>query len=116
MAARSLESTIARLLTVGTYISVALVAIGTAVLLGTGRSPLEAAPAFDPAGILPALAALRPEGFLWLGIVGLVATPAARVLAALVGYGRMGDRAMVAIAVLILGVIAAGVAAGVAFG
>ena len=116
MAARSLESTIARLLTVGTYISVMLVAVGTAVLLGSGRSPLAAASAFDPATIVPDLAALRPEGFLWLGIVGLLATPATRVLAALVGYGRAGDRAMVVIAVLILGVIAAGVAAGVAFG
>jgi uncharacterized membrane protein len=50
--------------------------------------------------------ALRPAGFIWLGLAVVVATPAARVLAALVGYARQGDRAMAVVAALILAVIA----------
>jgi uncharacterized membrane protein len=116
MAARSLESTIARLLTVGTYLSIALVAVGSLLLIGSGRSPLEAAPPFDPAGVLVDVAALRPEGFLWLGIIAVLAAPATRVLVGLVGFGRAGEWIMVGVSGLILLVIAAGVIAGVAAG
>jgi uncharacterized membrane protein len=51
------------------------------------------------------LVALRPAGFLWLGMVAVVATPAARVVASLVGYARRGERDMMLIAGLILVVI-----------
>jgi uncharacterized membrane protein len=113
---RSLESTIARLLTVGTYVSAGLVAIGALLLVGEGRSPLDTAPALDPGRLQPDLLGLRPAGFLWLGILGVVVTPAARVAAALVGFARSGERAMVLVAALILVVIAIGVAAGTAAG
>src|SRR5207244_5547745 len=93
--ARSLESSIARLLTVGTYGSIALVAVGVVLMLAAGSSPLGAAPGFDLDRLEADLGALRPEGFLWLGILGLIATPASRVAAALVGYARSGERAMV---------------------
>lgn len=111
-----LEGTIARLLAAGTYASVALLVVGTALLLVEGRSPLDVGPAFDPGSIPADLVALRSAGFLWLGILGLVATPSARVVAALVGYGRLGDRRMAGVAILILVVIVAGVIAGMAGG
>jgi uncharacterized membrane protein len=114
--ARTLESSIGRLLAVGTYASIALVAIGTVLLLASGVSPLDVAPRFDLGTVGADLGALRPAGLLWLGILGLIATPAARVAAALVGYARNGERAMVVVAALILVVIAIGVAAGVAAG
>jgi uncharacterized membrane protein len=113
---RALESSIARLLTVGTYVSIGFVAVGTLLLIASGQSPLDAAPGLDPARIPGDLLALRPAGFLWLGILGLLATPAARVVAALVGYARVGERAMVLVAGLILVVIAAGVITGTAAG
>jgi uncharacterized membrane protein len=109
---RSLESSIARLLTIGTYASIALVAVGAVLMLAGGVSPLDPAPGFDPSRIGSDLAALRPAGFLWLGILGLIATPAARVTAALAGYARTGERAMVVVSILILAVIAIGVATG----
>jgi len=109
-----LESSIGRLLTIGTYVSVGLIAIGTLLLIGSGRSPLDAAPALDPARLLPDLAGLQPAGFLWLGILGVVATPAARVAAALVGFSRSGERRMAFVAAAILVVIAIGVATGTA--
>jgi uncharacterized membrane protein len=111
---RSLESSIARLLTIGTFVSVGLIAVGTVLLIGSGRSPLDTAPALDPGGLATDLLGLRPAGFLWLGILGVVATPAARVAAALVGFSRSGERRMVLVAAAILVVIAIGVVTGTA--
>ncbi len=105
-----LEPVLGRLLTAGTYLAVVLVGVGVAGLLLAGRSPLgpDVAP-FDP-GRLPAdLAAGRAEGFLWLGIVVAIATPGARVGAALVGYARRGERVMAAVSAAVLAVIAIGV-------
>jgi uncharacterized membrane protein len=115
-ASRSLESSIARVLTVGTYLAVGLIAIGTLVLIGAGRSPLDAAPALDPGRLASDLLGLQPAGFLWLGILGVIATPAARVAAALIGFARSGERAMALVAGAILVVIAIGVASGTAAG
>jgi uncharacterized membrane protein len=74
--------------------------------------PLAPAPAFDPAQIPADLAALRPAGFLWLGILGVLATPATRVAASLLGYVRSGERLMAGVSLAILIVIAAGVITG----
>jgi uncharacterized membrane protein len=113
-AARSLEIAIGRLLTIGTYASVGLVALGTILLIGRGSSPLDAAPTFDLGHVPGDLIALRPDGFLWLGILGVIATPAARVVAALIGYARAGERRMVLVAASILVVIAIGIVTGTA--
>ena len=112
----SLEDAIARLLRVGTYASVVLLLVGTILLLVEGRSPLDLGPIFDPGTIAVDLVALRSAGFLWLGIVGLIATPSARVVAALVGYARRGDARMASVAALILVVLVAGVIAGLGGG
>ena len=109
-----LERTIARLLSIGTLASMASIAVGVVGMAATGRSPLDVAPALDLARLPADLVALRPAAFLWLGLVGLVATPSARVLAALVGYLREGERAMALVAGLILLVVALGVLAGTA--
>jgi uncharacterized membrane protein len=107
-----LESIIARVLTVGTYVSVGLIALGVLAMAAAGVDPLATAPAFDLTKIPGDLAALRPAGFLWLGILGVLATPASRVAASLVGYLRTGERLMVAVSAAILIVIAAGVVTG----
>jgi uncharacterized membrane protein len=111
---RSLESSIGRLLTIGTYCSVGLIAVGTVLLIGSGRSPLDVAPFLDPGRLAADLLGLQPAGFLWLGILGVVATPAARVAAALVGFSRSGERRMALVAAAILIVIAIGVVTGTA--
>jgi uncharacterized membrane protein len=111
---RSLESSIGRVLTIGTYLSVGLIAAGTLLLIGSGRSPLDVAPALDPGRLAADLFRLQPAGFLWLGILGVVATPAARVGAALIGFSRSGERAMALVAAAILVVIAIGVVTGTA--
>jgi uncharacterized membrane protein len=108
----TLESSIARVLTIGTYASVGLIALGVVAMAAVGVDPLAPAPGFDPATIPADLAALRPAGFLWLGILGVLVTPASRVGASLVGYLRSGERLMAGVSVAILIVIAAGVVTG----
>jgi uncharacterized membrane protein len=111
-AARStdIERIVARLLTVGTYGSVAVLAVGTAMMLASGVKPLAGWPPFDLGQSGDDLVHLRPLGFLWLGLIAVVATPASRVAASLIGFLRTGERLMAMIAVLILAVIALSVA------
>jgi uncharacterized membrane protein len=104
--AADLERSVARLLTIGTYASIALLVAGVVALAAGGRSPLDPGPGFDLGRIAPDLAALRPEGFLWLGVLLILATPSARVATSLVGYLRRGDRSMAVVSILILSVIA----------
>jgi uncharacterized membrane protein len=105
-----LERAVARLITAGTYLSVALIAAGVILMAAAGRSPLAAAPPLDPATFSADIASLRPEPFLWLGLIAAIGTPTARVVASLIGYLGRGERAMAGISVAILGVIAVGVA------
>ena len=111
-----LEPALARVLQVGTSISIALVAVGTILLVGGGTSPLAASPALQVDRLLPDILGGRPAGFLWLGILGICVTPALRVAGALVGFWRRGERRMVGVALLILVVVAAGVVTGLLAG
>jgi uncharacterized membrane protein len=111
-----LDRTIARILTIGTYLSVGLLAIGVALMALNGISPLATAPPLDPALLLAQIRAADPVGFLWLGLIVVIATPIARVTASLVGYARDGERAMVLVSIAILVVIATSVALAVGLG
>ena len=111
-----LESILARVLQAGTYASIALVAIGVVLFTGAGGSPLDPGPPLDVAGIAADVAAGQPGGFLWLGVLGIVATPGLRVVGALIGFARRGERAMTIVAALILVVVALGVIAGLVTG
>lgn len=107
------EGAIARALAVGALVAVALLVVGVALLLAAGLSPLEPTfPVFDPASVVADLIALRPEGFLWAGIVVVLATPILRVVGEALGFARGGERWLAAVATAILLVIAASVAIG----
>ncbi len=112
--ARDLERIVARLLTGGTYLSVALLAIGVVLMAVGGVSPLAGGPPFDPARLPLDLAALKPSAWLWLGLLVALATPLGRVAASLVGYLAGGERRMAFIAAAILVVVFVGVIVGVA--
>jgi uncharacterized membrane protein len=101
-----LEPAVARLLTIGTYLAISLLAIGFFLLLGSGLGPRSADGGLDIGRIPAEIAALQPAGFVWLGLIAVVATPSARVATALVGYVRRGERDMAIVAGLILIVIA----------
>ena len=108
------ERTIGRLLIVMTYVAVALLVVGVVLLAAAGISPLSGGPPFDPAAIPAELAAATPAGFLWLGLMAVIATPIVRVIGAAVAYGSTGEWTMVAISAAILVVIAIGIAIALA--
>lgn len=108
-----LERSVGRLLGVGTYASVGLLTVGVVLMLASGQSPLDPSyPGLDPARLPGDLVALRPSGFLWLGLVTAMATPAGRVVASLVGYAQVREWGMVGISLAILGVIVASIVLG----
>jgi uncharacterized membrane protein len=111
-----LEVGLARVLQIGSYASIGLVAVGTWLLVAGGVSPLDPGPPLDVSSLVGDVFALRPAGLLWLGILGIVATPGARVVGALVGFARRGERTMVLVAAAIIVVVAAGVVAGLVTG
>jgi uncharacterized membrane protein len=105
-----IERVVARLLIVGTYASVVLLGLGVTAMIATGMSPLDPAPPLDASRLFADIIGLRPAGFLWLGLLAVIATPSARVGASLIGYLRQHDRPMAIVATLILCVIALSVA------
>ena len=107
---------IGRLLIAVTYVAVALLGVGVVLLLANGISPLAGGPPLDLDRLAADVATAAPAGFLWLGILTVIATPLSRVIAAAVGFARLGDRWMVGVALAILLVIALSIATAVAAG
>ncbi len=98
---------ISGLLGAGTLAIVLAVGVGTLLVVLAGRTPVaEHGPALDVARIPGDLVALRPEGWLWLGLLLTVTLPIARVVLALVGFLRNGERRLAAVSVATLGVLA----------
>jgi uncharacterized membrane protein len=108
-----IERRIGRTLVVLTYVAVALLVAGVVLMLANGISPLDPSPAFDPATIVADIVALRPVGFLWLGLLVVLATPIVRVAGAGIGYALDRQWSMVLVAMGILTVIAVGVASAI---
>jgi uncharacterized membrane protein len=75
-------------------------------MLVAGLSPYAPAPGLDLTTLPEDLLALRPAAFMWLGLLAVIATPTARIVAALVGYLRTREWEMAGISAAILGVIA----------
>lgn len=105
-AALSIEAAIGRLLIGGTYVAIGLVLVGVAGMLLTGVDPLVhgTPPGFDLGRIPADVVALRPEGFLWAGLVTVLALPIGRVVVSGVGFLAAHDRrlALVSLAVLLV--------------
>ena len=107
-----LDRLIGRLLTIGTYASILLIAIGTVLMFASRIDPLAGGPPFEPGLIVDDIAHGRPAGFIWLGLLVLLATPIARVIVSFFGYAARGERTMAIVAALILVVMAASIALG----
>jgi uncharacterized membrane protein len=114
LAGRLFERRLGRLLIAVTYLAVALLLIGVVLLLAAGVSPLAGGPSLEPGRLVADLLALEPAGFLWLGLVAVIATPVSRVIGAAVGFARLGEPLMAAVSLAILVVIAVGVAVALA--
>ena len=110
------DRTIGRLLIAVTYVSALLLTIGVLLMVASGISPLSGGPALDLSALVADLVSLQPAGFLWLGLLTVIATPLSRVVAAAVGFALVGDRRMVVVSVAILVVISVSVATALAAG
>lgn len=108
------DRTIGRLLIGVTYAATALLTVGVALMLASGISPLSGGPAMDVDSLVGDLASLQPAGFLWLGLLLVIAIPVSRVVAAAVAFALTGERRMVGVAVAIVAVIAVSVLTAVA--
>ena len=117
-AALGLEALIARLLVVGLWLAMGLILVGVALMLATGTDPLDhgAIPPFDLAQIPSEMLALQPAGFLWAGIVLIIALPIGRVMVAGVGFLAAHDRRMALISLLVLLVVLASIVAAIGTG
>jgi uncharacterized membrane protein len=104
------ERRIGQLLIAVTYLSVALLIVGVGLMLAAGIAPTSGGPGLDLATIGSQVVALGPAGFLWLGLLAVIAAPISRVVLAAVAYARSGDWQMVAISAAILAVIGIGIA------
>ena len=111
--ARQAERLIGRLLIGITYASVALLVVGVALLIVAGISPVSGGPRMDPGRLVSDLVGLKPAGFLWLGLLAVIAAPVSRVTVALVAYVRDEDWLMVGVSTAILLVIAIAISSAV---
>ena len=107
-----LDRTVGRLLTIGTNLAVLLLAIGCVLLFAYRINPLAGGPPLEPGLIVDDITHLRPAGFMWLGLLALLATPVLRVVVSLAGFVERRERTMSIVAVLILVVIALSVVVG----
>ena len=103
------ERRIGRLLIAVTYLSVALLAIGLLLMVADGIAPTSGGPLLDLGGLPRQVVAFDPGGFLWLGLLAVIAAPIGRVVVAGVAYAGEADWLMVGISVAILAVIVVGV-------
>jgi len=101
-----LDRAIGRMLIGVTYAATVLLAVGVVLMLASGIAPSSGGPALDPGSIIDDVIALRPAGFLWVGLLLVIVTPVSRVVAAAVAFAIAGDRRMVGVAAAILAVIA----------
>ncbi len=111
MAERDTSARVGRLLTLGTYLSVALALAGVVLAGLAGKDPLAAdPPPFDLPRVPALLLAGDPAGFLWAALVASVVLPSARVALAGLGFLAEGDRRQAGIAAAVLAVLALSVA------
>jgi uncharacterized membrane protein len=95
-----------RRLAVGLCLAVALMLVG--VVLTVARPDTEVPGGASFGDMLGDLAAFEPAGFLTLGLLVLLLTPVARVVALLIVFVRRSAWLFAGLALLVLGVIAVG--------
>jgi uncharacterized membrane protein len=108
---RVLYRWISRILTIGFWGSMAIIAAGLAVA-GIQREPLgdEVAPVAE---VLPAVFDLNPQGIVDLGILLLLFTPAVYTFVSLIIFARQRDRIFVVVCCALLIIVFFSVGFGV---
>ncbi len=111
--ANAIELVVARMLVGGTYLAIGLILVGVLGMLASGIDPMAHPPAmtFDLAALPGDLVSLRPAGFIWAGIVVVMALPIGRVVVAGAGFFAAGERRLALISVLVVVVVALSIVA-----
>jgi uncharacterized membrane protein len=114
--AYTMEAAVARLLVVGTWLAMGLVLVGVILMLATGVDPLDhgAVPPFQLTAIPGEILALEPQGFLWAGIVLIIALPIGRVVVSGLGFLAARDLRMAGISLAVLVVVLVSVVSSIA--
>jgi len=99
----ALNITVSRVLTIGLISAVVLLVAG--VILTLARPGLTADHQTSVTDLPRALAGLKPGGFFTLGLLVLLATPAARVVALLFAYARRRRWMFACISLFVLAVL-----------
>jgi uncharacterized membrane protein len=101
---KNLHLAISHVLAGGLVVAVVLLLAGAALTIaGRGPSPSSATSLTD----MPrAVAALEPGGFLQLGLLVLLATPVARVIALAVGFARSRSWVFCGLSAFVLALLA----------
>jgi uncharacterized membrane protein len=99
-----LATALSRLLLVGLALAIALMVAGA--ILTAARPGMPVSHESSITGLPGALGAFDPAGFFDLGLLVLLVTPAARVVALLVAFGRRRLWTFVAVSVVVLVVLA----------
>jgi uncharacterized membrane protein len=109
-----LNTAISRVLTVGLLAAVALLLVG--VILTIARPGVAVPRVTSLRGIPSELAALHPGGFFELGLLVLLATPFARVLALCVAFARRRWWLFAGISAVVAVLLIVGAVLGVSLG
>jgi uncharacterized membrane protein len=114
--AYAMEAVVARLLVVGTWLAMGLVLAGVILMLADGIDPLDhgAVPPFQLTAIPSQILALEPVGFLWAGIVLIIALPIGRVVVSGLGFLAARDLRMAGISLAVLVVVLVSVLSSIA--
>lgn len=114
--AYAMEAVVARLLVVGTWLAMGLVLAGVILMLADGIDPLDhgAVPPFQLTAIPAEILALEPVGFLWAGIVLIIALPIGRVVVSGLGFLAARDLRMAGISLAVLVVVLVSVLSSIA--
>jgi uncharacterized membrane protein len=117
-----LDSWVATVLAAGVVVSGALIAagvVGSLVVGWTGTFSGQTLPPTDPTDfgdLWPRLMALQPLALSQAGLLLLIATPVVRVAVTALGFFGQHDRLYAAISVIVLVMLLAGLAIGLAAG
>ena len=109
-----LNRVISRVLVVGLLVALALMAVGVILTIARPEMPV---PHFTSVKDIPAqLAALDPGGFIELGLLVLIATPFARVVALGIAYACRRQWLFAGISFLVMVLLIVGAALGFSLG
>lgn len=102
------NTVISKVLLTGVIISLVLILLGSILVMTHPNASIQ----IGPNGMIAGILKMQPYSIINLGIIALLLTPAARVIAAGISFAVERDYRYVAISALVLGVMTAAAVVG----